>query len=652
MNQKHFTLKSITLICLSILLFGSMLSAQAPILLYDTFDTAPTLASTKTADAWYPDRYPPTIYEQFDFTGENVLHVGIRLADAYENRPLANQNTFGNTQGRKYDLSSGNGFNTALVADLFVGADWETKHRMATIWSSAKDPIGDVSFYNYFGFRNATGDAPGFYVYGYHNIGEYTLIPYSITYGEWYSLKVELTDTAFVYYINDTVVLSDTTLNSTTYFGDLMLQAYNFADPNLPPENQSFEEYDIYWDNVGVLSDVVVFTNPSPVALETAGNYRALAGTALSIGAACTVNGNVGGASVSNSGTVTGTIDVANAAVTTAQNHLTNAIADAQSRTADSLFAVVDLGGMVLGRGVYVGTGTLSITGTLTLQGTSTDIFIIRTGSPGTSLITTAGSNVNLIGGTLPSNVFWQTGTTTTLGTNSNFKGNILAGTAIVLNADATIDGKALSLTTVTLNGSAVLPVELVSFTATAHRMNADLNWSTATEVNNFGFEVQRTMMNDELGMMNWSPAGFVEGAGTSSSPKEYSFTDKNLSSGKYSYRLKQIDRDGQFTYSQSVEVIIDRTPTEFALMQNYPNPFNPSTTIQYSVPVSSHVSLKVFNLLGQEVAALVNVSQEAGNYSVPFNSIEGAFPLSSGVYIYRLEAGSFIATKKLTLTK
>jgi hypothetical protein len=251
------------------------------------------------------------------------------------------------------------------------------------------------------------------------------------------------------------------------------------------------------------------------------------------------------------------------------------------------------------------------------------------------------------MGGTaVASNVYWVIGTSTALGTTSAFKGNILAGTTILQNADATLDGRALGKTTVTLNGPGVLPVELVSFTATANRGNAELRWSTATEVNNYGFEIERSQTAD------WQKVGFVGGAGTSNSPKEYSFSDKNISTGKYSYRLKQIDRDGKFEYSQSVEVAIGQAPQKFALLQNYPNPFNPSTKIQYSLENAVQVSLKVYNVLGEEVATLVNELQEAGSYTVPFSANNGTVTLSSGVYLYRLEAGQFVSTKKLVLMK
>ena len=394
---------------------------------------------------------------------------------------------------------------------------------------------------------------------------------------------------------------------------------------------------------------LTVFPNPASVNLGSAGTYRVLAGTALSIGSGCTVTGNAGGASVSNLGTVTGTTDTANAAVTTAEGALTAAIANVQGRTPDSTFNVVELGGMTLGRGVYVGTGTLTLNGTLTLTGSPTDIFIIRTGAPGTSLITGASSIVLLTGGALPSNVIWQTGTTATLAASTDFRGIILAGTAIMQTAGvgASINGRALSLTSVTVNGVSVLPVELVSFTATANRMNADLRWSTATEVNNYGFEIERRQT------ATWDKVGFVSGAGSSNAPRNYSYTDNNLSPGRYTYRLKQVDNNGAFSYHGSVEVVIGLAPQAFALFQNYPNPFNPSTVISYQLAVNSQVTLKVYDVLGKEVATLVNGEMKAGSYTVPFsaNSANGS-TLASGVYIYRLNAGTFVSTKKLVLMK
>jgi hypothetical protein len=267
---------------------------------------------------------------------------------------------------------------------------------------------------------------------------------------------------------------------------------------------------------------------------------------------------------------------------------------------------------------------------------------------------------VALTGGALASNVFWQVGSSATI--DGDFRGNILALTAITQNSGSSINGRALARNSfVTVNGTAVLPVELVSFTGTASGMNANLHWSTATEINNSGFEVQRCQTAQQVEVStDWAKVGFVAGAGTSNAPRNYSYTDNNLSAGSYSYRLKQIDNNGAFTYGTTVEVAISSAPQAFALLQNYPNPFNPSTVISYQLPVNSQVTLKVYNLLGQEVATLVNAHQEAGSYTVSFNTNNGALILSSGVYIYRLvanaipsgQAGSFISTKKLVLMK
>ncbi len=634
-------------IFLSTLLFSSLLLGQSPVLFTDTFDSPPTLASSQTPGAWYPDRYPPTIFEQYNLSGENVLHVGIRLADAYWNRPLVNHNSFSNTQGRKIDLSSGNTFRTSLIADLYVGADWNTKHRMATLWSTASDSTGATSYFNYVGFRNATGSDPGFYVYGYHNIGAYTLLPYPITYGQWYNLKIELTDTAFVYSINGTVVLSDTSLSGTKYFSNLILEAYNFADSTLAPQNQAFEEYDVYWDNVGAVAmPNATFLNPATVDLLTSGNFRVLAGSTVTVGLGATVNGDVGvspGSTVTDGGSITGATHLNDGTASQAQADLTTAYNDAAGRTVDSTLTTSELGGKILTAGVYSSAaGTFVITDTLKISGTATDIFIFKMA---TTLTTATSSYVSMLGGALATNVFWQVGSSATI--DGKFKGNILALTAITQNIGATIDGRMLARNAaVTINGSAALPVELQSFTAAANRSNADLHWSTATEVHNYGFEIQRRQTAD------WAKVGFVAGAGSSSSVKNYSYTDNNLAAGNYSYRLKQIDIDGSFSYGASVEVAISSAPQAFALLQNYPNPFNPSTVISYQLAVNSQVTLKVYNLLGQEVATLVNGVQPAGSYTVPFNTSSGAPGLSSGMYIYELKAGSFVSTKKLVLMK
>ncbi|MCK6604373.1 MAG: YCF48-related protein [Ignavibacteriaceae bacterium] len=186
------------------------------------------------------------------------------------------------------------------------------------------------------------------------------------------------------------------------------------------------------------------------------------------------------------------------------------------------------------------------------------------------------------------------------------------------------------------------VPVELVSLAANISGNDVTLTWKTATELNNYGFEIERKSASG-----NWAKIGFVAGNGTTTSPKSYTFADAGLTNGKYQYRLKQIDLDGSFDYSQSVEVEIG-TPITFSLSQNYPNPFNPATTIAYSIPEAADVTLKVFDVTGTEVATLVNSRQDAGSYSFNFD----ASKLASGMYIYKIEAGKYNAVKKMMLLK
>ena len=186
------------------------------------------------------------------------------------------------------------------------------------------------------------------------------------------------------------------------------------------------------------------------------------------------------------------------------------------------------------------------------------------------------------------------------------------------------------------------IPVELVSFDASISGNQVNLVWKTATEVNNKGFEVDRKLNGE-----NWTNIGFVSGKGTTSENSVYSFTDNLTRSTKAWYRLKQIDFNGTYEYSKIVEVDLS-VPTRFDLAQNYPNPFNPTTSIKYSIAAKSMVELKIYNILGKEIAKLVSDIQDAGNYEVKFN----AQNLSSGVYFYELNAGSFSAKKKMVLIK
>jgi len=191
------------------------------------------------------------------------------------------------------------------------------------------------------------------------------------------------------------------------------------------------------------------------------------------------------------------------------------------------------------------------------------------------------------------------------------------------------------------------VPVELTSFTAAVDENNVTLSWQTATETNNSGFRVERLKESKSENSEGWENLGFVVGNGTTTEEHNYSFVDKNVSAGKYSYRLKQSDLDGTTEYSSEVEAEIT-APTKFTLKQNYPNPFNPSTTIEYSIPQSGNVKLKIYNSIGEEITTLVNNYEEAGNYKIIFD----ASSLSSGIYFYKLETGHFTSVKKMILLK
>jgi hypothetical protein len=188
------------------------------------------------------------------------------------------------------------------------------------------------------------------------------------------------------------------------------------------------------------------------------------------------------------------------------------------------------------------------------------------------------------------------------------------------------------------------LPVELTSFTAKQSANGTELRWTTATEVNNFGFEIERAyLLNDNT---TWKKIGFIRGNGTCNSPKSYSFTESISTNAKTLYRLKQLDNNGAFKYSSTIEV--GSVILKYDLSQNYPNPFNPSTLITYSIPISSNVIVKVYNVLGKLITTLVNENQEAGIYKVNFD----AKSLSNGIYFYKIQAGSYTAVKKMLLLK
>ncbi len=200
------------------------------------------------------------------------------------------------------------------------------------------------------------------------------------------------------------------------------------------------------------------------------------------------------------------------------------------------------------------------------------------------------------------------------------------------------------------------IPVELTSFTADVLGNKVHLNWTTASELNNLGFEVLKSKVKSQKLETEWQTIGFIEGKGTTTEQQLYSFIDDLTLALTLTptlrYRLKQIDFDGTFTYSDVIEVEVVLTPSEFVLYQNYPNPFNPSTKISWQSPVGSWQVLKVFDVLGNEVATLVDEYRVAGYHEIEFNISSDIRELASGIYFYQLQAGSFIATKKMMVVR
>jgi hypothetical protein len=193
------------------------------------------------------------------------------------------------------------------------------------------------------------------------------------------------------------------------------------------------------------------------------------------------------------------------------------------------------------------------------------------------------------------------------------------------------------------------IPVELSSFTGSILSGVVTLKWETATELNNLGFEIERKIHNEKL-EGEWTTIAFKEGHGTSTEPQYYSFNDDvgSLRALSFTYRLKQVDYDGSFEYSKEVTVENSTVPDKYSLSQNYPNPFNPRTTIEFALLQKEFVTITIYDVLGNEVTTLIKEELSAGLHKLEFN----ANSLTSGVYIYKINAGTFIQTRKMTLMK
>jgi len=191
-------------------------------------------------------------------------------------------------------------------------------------------------------------------------------------------------------------------------------------------------------------------------------------------------------------------------------------------------------------------------------------------------------------------------------------------------------------------SGLAVNPVELSGFTSNVDKNIVALYWNTSAEINNYGFEIERESFNDQ-----WIKVAFVKGNGTTNETSNYSFTEK-LTTGKYHYRLKQIDYNGNYEYFDLADEVRVGLPQKIELSQNYPNPFNPSTKIYYTIPNNEHITLKVYDITGRSVKTLVNGSQSAGYYEINFDASD----LPGGVYFYSLVSEGFRSTKRMVLIK
>jgi hypothetical protein len=249
MMKKQFLLLFVALLMatLSSTVKGQLYSNQP-------FDTPPTLSATQAPGVWYIDRYQPATFDKYTFGGENVLRLGISAANAAANRGGQN-GTFYNTQGRKFDLASDV---TVLYGDLYIPADWATKHRRSDLWATT-----DVVDYPIIGFANTEGNNPTFRYWdgatGWVNLSQ------PIAYNSWTKFKMVLSGGQVTYYINGVSVASAPSTGST-YFGNVIVQGYNFGDPTLSAAQQDFTAdatYDVYWDNIG--------TNPSTIIATTIG---------------------------------------------------------------------------------------------------------------------------------------------------------------------------------------------------------------------------------------------------------------------------------------------------------------------------------------------------------------------------------------------
>lgn len=414
--------------------------------------------------------------------------------------------------------------------------------------------------------------------------------------------------------------------------------------------------------------------SPATVDLGTASSFVVLARASISNAGATTLDGDIGSyptAAITGltalggvgPGFFTGTNYGNSETTQTAMNDLNAAYLDAAGRTADSTIAT-DLGGQTLSTGVYSSVATIAIDGTLTLSGSATDVFILKAGS---TLGTAVNSEVVLTGGAVWTNVFWVVGSSATIGVSSVFKGTILANTSITMGAGATINNGRLLAGAVAASGAVVLnandislPVTLSEFKLDLSGSSVHLRWITSAEIDNLGFNIQRQEADRNwLEIDSFTGDKSLAGHGSTTEEHRYTYTDSRVTPGTtFRYRLQDVDYAGKVTtHDDLIRTIttpdFKATPESFDLVGAYPNPFNPTTTISYSIPEQSIVTLTVLDIKGQELVTLQNDLQTAGNYKLQWNGKDQlGNPISAGVYFCRLHAGSSSQTIKMVYVK
>lgn len=393
-------------------------------------------------------------------------------------------------------------------------------------------------------------------------------------------------------------------------------------------------------------------------SFSTSANYRFTGSSSQVTGASLptTVNNltinNSSGVTLTSSTTVNGTLTLTSGNITTGSNTLTIGSSGSVSRSSGHVIGS-------LKKSLSSGTATFEVG---TTNGYAPVNFANISGTGDFTVKTVSGKHPNAVGNNVLS-MYWTLtngGITSAdlqftyldgdvTGTEGNYAiGKYSSGswtfpsTSLNTTNNTASTSNISSFSDFTLGEVSALPVELNMFAAKVKNNSVQLIWSTATEVNNYGFEIERKCSNGD-----WKKIGFVQGHGNSNSPKNYSYSDQPLGDVTFKYRLKQVDFDGTFEYSNEVGVKLDEIK-QFVLEQNYPNPFNPTTTIRFSLPVAAEVSISVFNLLGERVAQLLNANLNEGYHEVTFDGSS----LTSGIYFYQLRAGDFKATKKFIITK